>query len=143
MVSSKKSKKAPKVPPTCKTIRIIGPRPVEEEEESMESDFDPLSPQALLEPPAEDPHENLSDDEHEEEHGEGEGEDEDEDDKEDEEDEEVQVPMKWKQIQKNAKKSSFHYTPYFYCPSLFFTGEIQRIKPKDEHSDVPEEMEVL
>jgi len=46
MATSKKPKKASKVPPTYRTILIISPRPVEEEEESKESDFDPPSPNA-------------------------------------------------------------------------------------------------
>ena len=45
MATSKRSKNVVK-PPTCRTLRLIGPKPIEEAEESSESNFDP-DPQAL------------------------------------------------------------------------------------------------
>jgi len=130
MAPSKKSKKAQKQPPAHRTFRIIGPRPVEEEEESSESDFDPPSPWALInnvEPQAEEDQDsgegNTSDKEHEEEIS-GEEEGEEEEDEEEDEDEQIQVPMKRKQVPKNANKSSFNHTPpLFVLPLTTFHRE--------------------
>ena len=128
MAPSKKLKKVLKHPPAHKTFRIIGPRPFEEEEESMGSDDDQDSVTVGG---------NVSDDENERDDSEEEEEEEEEED----EDEEIQVPMKRKQVLKNANKSSFHYTLlYFCCPSPSFIEKTQRIEAEDELSDIEKEV---
>ena len=146
MAPSKKPKKLPNKPPARKIFRIIGPKPVEEEEESTDSepDFDPQSPRYLIDKntnvglQVEDDQNSIGGNASDEL-----GQDVLDEDEEDEEDEEIQVPMKRKQVLKNAKKSSFDYILlYFCCHSPSFIEKTQRIESEDELSDITIEKEV-
>ena len=147
MAPPKKPKNASKQPPAHKFFRIIGPKPTEEEEESMDSDFqvDPPSLHRNLinnntnaELQAEDGQHTETvdgDDSSEEEEEEDE---EDKEDKEEDEPEVIQVPMKRKPVPKNAKKSSFSlYSPLFLLHSPYFIEKTQRIEA-EELSDIQE-----
>jgi hypothetical protein len=116
MARSRKSKKAPEKPSACRKLNLIGPKPVEEEEESSASDFDlPLNPFDDQGDAEADDEENVRSDE-----DESTSEEEETPIHTDEDLEEVQLPVKRKKIQKAAKKSTFHYSPLFCWRLLFF-----------------------
>jgi len=123
MKHSRKSKKAPKQPPAQRKLRLLGPKPVEEEEESSGSDFDPPSDPFCLVNNNQNAESQDDVDEDQEDGTEGVNGNEDTTESESElekEEEEVQLPMKRKQVLKTANKSSFHSSPLFLLPSPFF-----------------------
>ena len=120
MGHSWKSKKAQKKPPVHKNLHLIGPKPIEEEPEEEESDFElPLNPSAPFDNNKNiEPRVDLDEDQ----------EDVDEDVNEEAEtteeleEEMVQVPVKWKHSLKtaNSKPEEYFFYMPFYWPSPFF-----------------------